>query len=72
MKRLEGGELAYPNEGTCTKENPGSGPCEVSGAVNFRRKTRKWFVPLRGESCGCIQRRKNLHVPEKKSPLSSG
>lgn len=63
MKRLEGGESAYPK--TCPKENPGSGPCEVSEAVNVRREERRWFVPLRGPACGCIARRKNIHVPEK-------
>lgn len=62
MKRLEGGELAYPK--ACPKENPGSGPCEVSKAVNFRRQKRKWFVPLRTQHCGCILRRKDVHVPE--------
>lgn len=69
MKRLEGGESAYPwncpnkpiEKGQKVTEND---PCEVSEAVNIRREEKRWFVPLREKACGCIVRRWDIRVPE--------
>lgn len=69
MKRLEGGESAYPWD--CPKKPieegqkvTGNDPCEVSAAVNIRREERRYKVPLRESGCGCIVKRWDIHVPE--------